>query len=86
MTGTVLDIVDMHFVDDEHLVVQAVIEEAVLVRRQTQLEPEQYGPALCEGTLFFTENTLIPATDQEFISMLSNEVDDWEIVENIDDN
>ena len=63
--------------DGDHLVVDAVVADAVVVFPQTQLTPAEWGPALCRGTLYFSDEDLIPATDAEFRAMLSERVDDW---------
>jgi hypothetical protein len=84
VTGTVLDIVNLRFDNPTHLIVEAVIEDAAVVRRQTSLEPAEYGPALCQGTLYFDDEQRIPATDADFMTMLSNEVDDWRVLDTTD--
>jgi hypothetical protein len=80
---TVLSIEEMRF-DGDHLVVDAVVADAVVVIPQTQLEPAEWGPALCRGTLYFSDEDLIPATDAEFRAMLSERVDDWAPIDTSD--
>lgn len=84
MNGTVLEIVDMRFEDGDHLLVEALVEDAVVVRRQTDLDPAELGPALCRGTMYFSDEQLIPPTDADFLRLLSDEVDDWELVDTSD--
>lgn len=79
MTGNILAIEDLTF-DGDTLRVTAVVEDAVLTRRATQLEPEEWGPGLCRGTVYFSDETLIPATDAELIQMLSDAIDDWVVL------
>ena len=63
--------------EGDRLVVDAVVDDMVVVIPQTQLEPAEWGPALCRGTLYFSDEDLIPATDAEFRAMLAERVDDW---------
>jgi len=76
----VVQIDELHF-DGDHLVVYAVIDDAVLVYAQTELDPPEWGPALCRGTLYFSDEDLIPATDAELQDLLADRVDDWAPVE-----
>jgi hypothetical protein len=79
----VIEINEMRF-DDDVLVVEAVVEDAVLVRSQTMEDPPEWGPALCRGTLHFSNETLVPATDSLFLDMLSEQIDDWAPVDTSD--
>jgi hypothetical protein len=74
--NTVLEIHDLTF-EDDRLIVEATVEDAVLVRQQTALDPPEWGPAVCRGTLLFGDDTLIPATDSQLRTMLSERIDDW---------
>jgi hypothetical protein len=71
-----LEIDELHF-DGDHLVVDAVVDDAVLVYAQTEFDPPEWGPALCRGTLYFSDEDLIPATDAELRALLAQRVDDW---------
>ena len=70
--------------EGDHLVVDAVVDDMVLVYAQTQLDPPEWGPALCRGTLYFSDEDLIPATDAELRALLSERVDDWAPVDTSD--
>jgi hypothetical protein len=72
----VLEIHDLQF-DGDLLLVEAVVDDAVLVRSQTHLDPPEWGPALCRGSWHMDDEALIPATDAEFMVMLSDNVTDW---------
>ena len=63
--------------EGDHLVVDAVVDDMVVRYAQTQFEPAEWGPALCRGTLYFSDEDLIPATDAELRAMLTDRVDDW---------
>lgn len=79
----VLSIEDMRF-DEDVLVVEAVVEDAVQTHHATQEDPAEWAPALCRGSMLFSDETLIPATDHEFLVMLSEQVDDWAPVDQSD--
>jgi hypothetical protein len=72
----VLEINDLRF-DGDLLVVEAVVDDAVLVRKQSDLDPPEWGPALCRGTWHMDDEALIPATDAEFMEILSDNITDW---------
>lgn len=72
----VLEIRSIGFAGDQ-LLVEALVEDAVLVRRETHLDPPEWGPAVCTGTLMLTDEMLIPATDVQLAEMLSEYVEDW---------
>jgi hypothetical protein len=72
----VLEIHSIAFAGDQ-LLVEATIEDAVLVRPQTHLDPPEWGPAICTGTLTLTDDMLVPATDSQLAQLLSEQVEDW---------
>lgn len=76
----VLEIRDIRC-DGDFLVVDAVIEDAVLTAPATHLDPPEYGPALCRGTLYVSDDTRIGPTDTDLMVMLGNEITDWEPIE-----
>lgn len=82
----VLSIEELRFEDGGLLVVDAVVDEMVLVRHQSQLEPAQWGPALCRGSFYLSDEDLIPATDAQLRDLLSERVDDWAPVDSSDWN
>jgi hypothetical protein len=63
--------------EDDRLVVDAVVDDMVVRYPQTAFEPAEWGPALCRGTFYLSDEDLIPATDAELRAMLSERVDDW---------
>ena len=73
----VLEIRDVRC-DGDLLVVDAVIEDAVLTAPATYLDPPEYGPALCRGTLYVSDDTRIGPTDADLMVMFGNEIVDWE--------
>ena len=46
--------------EGDRLVVDAVVDDMVVRYPQTQFEPAEWGPALCRGTLYFSDEDLIP--------------------------
>ena len=74
----VLEIDSVTFEDGgRRIVVDAVIDDAVLVRSQSYFEPAEWGPALCRGSFELHDEDLIPATDAELRNLLSERIDDW---------
>jgi len=73
----VLSIEDLRFESDGLLVVDAVVDDAVVVRPQTYMDPAEWGPALCRGSVYLSDEDLIPATDVELCKLLSERIDDW---------
>ena len=66
--------------DGDYLVVDAVVSDAVLTAAATHLDPPEYGPALCRGTLYVSDETRIGPTDWELMDMLGREIDDWKLI------
>lgn len=72
----VLEIHEIQF-DGDHLLVTALVDDAVLVRGQTLLDPPEWGPALCRGSMLMDSETLIPSTDSELCALVGSRIDDW---------
>jgi hypothetical protein len=72
----VLEIHDLEF-DGDRLLVSALVEDAVLVRGQTEFDPPEWGPAVCRGSMHMDQEMLIPATDSELRDMVGENVEDW---------
>jgi hypothetical protein len=68
--------------DGDYLVVDAVVAEAVLTAAATHRDPPEYGPALCRGTLYVSDDMRIGPTDRELMDMLGREIDDWKLITN----
>lgn len=68
--------------DGDYLVVDALVEDSVLTAAATHLDPPEYGPALCRGTLYVSDDTRIGPTDWELMDMLGREIDDWKLITN----
>ena len=73
----VLEIDNLEFDHDGLLRVTAVVDEMVLVRKQTILDPPEWGPALCRGSFYLSDEDLVPATDALLRKLISDRVDDW---------
>ena len=73
----VLEIDSLDFDHDGLLHVTAVVDEMVLVRKQTLLDPPEWGPALCRGSFYLSDEDLVPATDALLRKLISDRVDDW---------
>ena len=73
----VIEIDNLEFDHDGLLRVTAVVDEMVLVRKQTLLDPPEWGPALCRGSFYLSDEDLVPATDALLRKLISDRVDDW---------
>lgn len=82
--STVLHIEELTFAEDGRLVVDAVVDDMVVLHAQTQLEPAEWGPALCRGTVYLSDEDLIPPTDSELCKLLSELIDDWVVLDSKD--
>lgn len=78
--SNIVEIHDLSF-DGDRLVVKAVVDDAVLTRQQTLLDPPEWGPAMCRGSFFFCDEDRIPPTDKELIALLDSRIDYWEVVD-----
>jgi hypothetical protein len=79
----VLEINDITFQGDV-LHVEAVVDDMVIVRPQTTLDPAEWGPALCRGSMMLTDETTIPATEAGMRKMLGESISDWAPVDQSD--
>lgn len=77
----VLEIDSLEFDPDGLLRVVAVVDEMVLVHQQTHLDPPEWGPALCRGSFYLSDEDLIPATDAQLCKLIAERVDDWEPID-----
>ena len=73
----VLEIDSLEFDHDGLLRGTAVVDEGVLVRKQTIFDPPEYGAALCRGSFYLSDEDLVPATDALLRKLISDRVDDW---------
>ena len=79
----VIEIRDLYF-DGDRLVVEAVVDGVVLTRQQSELDPPEWGPALCRGSFDLHEEDLIPASDDGLRQLLTNRIDDWAPIDTSD--
>jgi len=80
----VIEIDSLDFDHDGLLHVTAFVDEMVLVRKQTLLDPPEWGPALCRGSFYLSDEDLVPATDALLRKLISDRVDDWAPVDEDD--
>jgi hypothetical protein len=79
------DVVAIHSVELEYkpesTVVHflAVVEDMVRVRAQTLLDPEEYAPAECSGSVELEEGESVPNSPNGLLR-LARSVDDWEVL------
>lgn len=84
MNPDVLEIHNLTFGPDGRCDVEALVDDAVVVRNQTYEDPEEWAPALCRGTFYLCEDDVIPATDAGIRRLLSKRIDNWEVVDQSD--
>lgn len=75
----VIEIRDLSF-DGDRLVVEALVDDVVLTRQQSELAPPEWGPALCRGSFLFCDDDTVPATDKEMVRLIAERIDTWEVL------
>jgi hypothetical protein len=84
------NILEVHFVEFEYqpkisglwMRVRALVDNAVLVHQQTHLDPEEWGPAICETDLTIDdyESDLV-LNEENIIEILDNSGCTWKLYE-----
>lgn len=64
----------------DYCYVEAIIDESVLTRGQTLLDPPEYGPARCKAS-FNIEDTAVPEDEHNFKLLLESLSLDWRVCE-----
>jgi hypothetical protein len=77
----VLEIYDIRFNPDGRCDVEAVVEDSVVVIPQTEYDPAEWGPAMCRGSFYLCEDDVMPATNAGMRRLLSERVNNWELVD-----
>jgi hypothetical protein len=77
----VLEIYDIRFNPDGRCDVEAVVEDSVVVIPQTDYDPAEWGPAMCRGSFYLCEDDVMPATDAGMRRLLSERINNWELVD-----
>lgn len=81
MNPDVLEIYDIRFNPDGRCDVEAVVEDSVVVVPQTNYDPAEWGPAMCRGSFYLCEDDVMPATDAGMRRLLSERINNWELVD-----
>lgn len=81
MNPDVLEIYDIRFNPDGRCDVEAVVEDSVVVIPQTDYDPAEWGPAMCRGSFYLCEDDVMPATDAGMRRLLSERINNWELVD-----
>lgn len=63
--------------ENDEIIVEAVIEDAIQIRSQTLVDPPEYGPAVCKATFYLSEDDKLPDNDDEMIEYLEMLDLDW---------
>jgi hypothetical protein len=77
----VLEIYDIRFNPDGRCDVEAVVEDSVVFIPQTEYDPAEWGPAMCRGSFYLCEDDVMPATDAGMRRLLSERINNWELVD-----
>lgn len=81
MNPDVLEIYDIRFNPDGRCDVEAVVEDSIVVIPQTEYDPAEWGPAMCRGSFYLCEDDVMPATDAGMRRLLSERINNWELVD-----
>ena len=81
MNPDVLEIYDIRFNPDGRFDVEAVVEDSIVVIPQTDYDPAEWGPAMCRGSFYLCEDDVMPATDAGMRRLLSERINNWELVD-----
>ena len=81
MNPDVLEIYDIKFNPDGRCDVEAVVEDSIVVIPQTEYDPAEWGPAMCRGSFYLCEDDVMPATDAGMRRLLSERINNWELVD-----
>ena len=84
MNPDVLEIYDIRFNPDGRCDVEAVVEDSVVVMPQTDYDPAEWGPAMCRGSFYLCEDDVMPATDAGMRRLISERINNWEMVDQSD--
>ena len=68
------------WVEKDYCYIEAIVEDFVLTRAQTLIDPPEFGPALC-CTSFDPDGEEIPADDKKLIEFLDNRLVNWRPVD-----
>ncbi len=60
--------------------VRAVIEDMVLLYHQTNVDPPEYGPALCEASFELNDDVVLSENEDELIEYLNSLSLDWKVL------
>jgi hypothetical protein len=77
----VLEIYNIRFNPDGRCDVEAVVEDSIVVIPQTNYDPAEWGPAMCRGSFYLCEDDVMPATDAGMRRLLSERINNWELVD-----
>ena len=81
MNPDVLEIYNIRFNPDGRCDVEAVVEDSIVVIPQTNYDPAEWGPAMCRGSFYLCEDDVMPATDAGMRRLLSERINNWELVD-----
>ena len=67
-------------IENDIVHVEAIVEDAQIVFRQTFWEPAEYGPGLCSTSFMLDKTDSIPIHEPDLIKYLESMSLDWELI------
>lgn len=68
-------------ISDDICTVEALVEDAFLLRKETWLDPAEYAPGVCQASFTVPDDCPIPKDESEFIDMLNDLNLDWDLIQ-----
>ena len=81
---SILSIENIFQDESNSVIINAVIDDMVVVIPQTYNYPAEYGPALCEASFDLEEDEILPDNEYELIQFLEKLDLDWNIIDTRD--
>jgi hypothetical protein len=73
------------YIKEDRLFLTATVDDTILVHPQTLYDPPEFGPALCEGSLYLDDDISQDLTTMEDVQSYldsSMQEPDWQIIDN----
>lgn len=67
-------------IENNHVTVTAMVEDACLIFHSTYFEPEEYCPGLCQTSFNLADDEQIPTDEDGFIQYLDTLNLDWQLI------
>lgn len=81
----VLEVLAWDVDSDGYCTVDAVVDDIVVVCPPSRFDPPEYGPALCRGSFYISDDTVIPVDERDRCAFVSSAVNYWTVLDTSDD-